>query len=369
MERKSKRAGIMFASVAAGCLLFATCTGASAFAVESESVSASTEVIVRTLPESLAISAVSNDVAGTVDEVRVLTLAVEATGSGTLAYRWTRTVDGLADTAFSHEGRTCPLDDVEAGAGYVYTVSVSDETGSVVSASVVVQVASYEGEYVYERITFPLLGVTIEANHRAGVDFAVDVRPLGTSAFSRLSSLAGDAYIRPPAYSIRLVGQSGDAPSFVGSVRISFPSPGVAAGSRAYAADEGESVEVLFVDEQGCASRIPGSEAAGWVTFETKSMGDFAVLAKEQQTSGSEDAAQGEVPSGSRDDSRSKSLTLLPGQQTGRLSSTGDAFSGPAATFALAALCAVFALAVSGACLLRARTVKQEGGAHRRPLR
>lgn len=251
-------------------------------ALAADSISTSTEVIVRTAPTSLTITGISEDIAASVDEVRTLSLVVEAAGQGELTYSWSRTTNNTPDETFSCEGATCPLSDVQADTTYTYTATVTDETGASVSASVTVRVSATLDEFVNERITYPLLGVTIEANRHKDAHITVSIQPVGTDAFSRLLDAAGDTYLRPPAYSISVVGQPQDEPAFVGNIRISYPSPGEPVLSRAWATeDTGEPLEVLLVDESGIAIRLAATESAGWVTFETCVLGDFAALASD----------------------------------------------------------------------------------------
>lgn len=313
--------------------------GAAPAPAEGAELVASTDVSVITLDESeaLRIAGVSEDVVGSEEEVRALTLAVEAVGQGALSYRWTRTVDGTPDQAFLRDGPACSLDDVHAGRTYAYAVTVTDETGATASAEVQVRVTAASDEYARERITYPLLGVTIEANRHRDARFVVSVQPVGTDAFLRLLDAADGARLRPPAYSIRVEGQPEGQPAFVGEVRVSFPSPGQPALARAWAAEgEGEAVEVLLANEAGGAQRLTGTEAGGWVTFETDAMGDFAVLADEVEPlpSGSSPSESGDGDGGDG-----------PAAPSSALSPTGDAVRRGPETLAILA-CAAGAAAL-----------------------
>lgn len=337
VHTRARAAALLLAALLAAC----GSAGLAAFPALAEgSLTASTEVGVVTLdgPTALRIEGASEDVAGDEDEVRALVLEVVAAGGqGELSCAWTRTENGSSDPMFSQAGFSCPLADVRAGSAYVYTATVSDEAGASASVDVAVRVSAAPGEYVYERVTFPLLGVTVEANRHADARFVVSAHPAGTDVFARLLEAAGGSRLRPPAYAVRVEGQPEGAPAFVGPVRVSVPSLGAPAIARAWAADdEGDAVDVLLVDEAGLARRVPGTEAGGRVAFETGSLGDFAVV-----SDGSGPVAPGHWAA------EAGSATA----RRGVLGPTGDSALRGAAALAACACC-------TGAALLLARVRK-----------
>lgn len=149
----------------AACLALACLVGGAAPAfAEAADLVATTNVGVITRDAKLEITGISEDVAGSVDEVRALTLVVQAVGQGALACQWSRTANGAVDPTFASEGFTCALADAQANTRYTYTASVSDETGATASAQVQVQVSAAPGGLsptgdAAQRTTLALVGI------------------------------------------------------------------------------------------------------------------------------------------------------------------------------------------------------------------
>lgn len=218
---------------------------------------------------------VSEDFAATVAEIQAspdlyVLKAVASGQSGDLSYRWSRTVDGEPDEAFSWEGAEVKLADwigeraggIENNREYVYTVEVSDEAGHSASASVTV--ATFDG---YMWGTRSDNGVVVEGTiAREAVLAAGELDPTSPTYAHLLASADGKRIAG--AWQADLGGTQGGRPAYTGVLSVALPACELA---------DGTEVTVIGLCSNGTVTHYSGIVAGGSVTIDSPVLGVFAV--------------------------------------------------------------------------------------------
>ncbi len=301
----------------------------------AQALEASTTVLV-SVDGSLRIVSAPSDTAGSVDEVRQLSLHVEAVGEGDLSYSWSRTRDAVPDDSFVDPAASdCPLSDIASNGEYCYTVRVSDESGSTVSAEARVVVS---GDYVRTPLADAATGAMVSCSHHKDARLSVTALPADAHDYGLLAAAAGGRTLAC-AYRLELVGAPAGAEAAVGRVQVSLPF-GAQVRTFSLRSDPFELQEVLFLAEgSSTVQRIEGRRGAGRVAFEAPSLGSLALTGEGSANPG-DDGNQDEPGATPSDDPLVPLESAAPGRAT---AATGD----PAAV----ACAALMVLSVLACCV------------------